>query len=156
MPTVTWRRTATVDPDAEYLLLASRLPLRSIANVPWFLRLTTSVVRQLERTDGLVGYSLRAQPFARSFWTLSAWTDARALAEFVHETPHLAVMAKLRPHMGPTRFTTWTAPGSALPMSWNVAIGHLNSPSARDRATASLTRHSTDHEPVYPDKEQPS
>ena len=64
MPTVPWRNTATVDPDAEYLLLASCLPLRSIAKVPWFLRLTTSVVRQLERTDGLVGYSLRAQPFA--------------------------------------------------------------------------------------------
>ncbi len=29
------------------------------------------------------------------------------------------VMAKLRPHMGPTRFTTWTESGSALPTSRN-------------------------------------
>ena len=156
MPTVPWRSTAAVDPDAEFLLLASCLPLRTIAKVPWFLSLTASVVRQLERTDGLAGYSLRAKPLAGTFWTLSAWSDARALTAFVHETPHLAVMAKLRPHMGPTRFTTWTAPGSALPMPWNVAIGHLNSPSARDRAAAPPTPHSTDHEPVYPDKEQPS
>ena len=156
MPTAPWRNTATVDPDAEYLLLASCLPLRSIATVPWFLRLTTSVIWQLEHTDGLVGYSLRAQPLARTFWTLSAWTDAQALTAFVRETPHQGVMTRLRPHMGPTRFTTWTAPGSALPMPWNVAIGHLNSPSARDRATAPPTPHSTDHEPGHPDKEQPS
>jgi hypothetical protein len=156
MPTVPWRRTTTVDPDAEYLLMASRLPLRSIAKVPWFMGLTASVVRQLERTDGLVGYSLRAQPFARTFWTLSAWTDARALAAFVREMPHQAVMVKLRPHMGPTRFTTWTAPGSALPVPWDVAIGHLDSSSARDRATPPPPHLSTDNEPAHHDKERPS
>jgi hypothetical protein len=157
VPTIPWRSTATADPDAEYLLLASCLPLRSIAKVPWFLRLTASVVRQLERTDGLVGYSLRAQPLARTFWTLSAWTDSRALTAFVRETPHQGVMTKLRPHMGPTRFTTWTAPGSALPMPWDVALGHLNSPSARDRAIPMPhPARLTDRQPVRPDKEQPS
>ena len=118
--------------------------------------LTGSVVRQLERTDGLVGYSLRAQPFARTFWTLSAWTDAAALTAFVREMPHQGVMAKLRPHMGPTRFTTWTAPGSALPVPWEIAIGHLDSPSARDRATPPLTPHTTDPPTCPSDKEQPS
>ncbi len=156
MPTIPWRRTATVDPDAEYLLMAGRLPLRSITKVPWFLGLTASVVRQLERTDGLVGYSLRAQPFARTFWTLSAWTDARALAAFVAEMPHQRVMAKLGPHMGPTRFTTWTAPGSALPTTWDVAIGHLDSSSSRDHATPPPAHRSPDHQPTHPDKEQPS
>jgi hypothetical protein len=34
-------------------------------------------------------------------------------------------MAKLRPHMGPTRFTTWTAPGSALPVSWDLATAFV-------------------------------
>ena len=138
--------------------MASHLPLRSIGKVPWFLGLTASVVRQLERTDGLVGYSLRAQPFARCFWTLSAWTDSAALTAFVREMPHQGVMVKLRPHMGPTRFTTWTAAGSALPVPWEVAIGHLDSPSARDRATPPHPHPhlSTDHEPAQPDKEQTS
>ena len=158
MPTIPWRRTAAVDPDTEYLLMASHLPLRSIGKVPWFLGLTASVVRQLERTDGLVGYSLRAQPVARSFWTLSAWTDSAALTAFVRDMPHQGVMVKLRPHMGPTRFTTWTAAGSALPMPWEVAIRHLDSPSARDRATPPHPHPhlSTDHEPAQPDKEQTS
>ena len=58
---------------------------------------------QLERTDGLVAYSLRAQPFATTFWTLSAWTDDDALGAFVREMPHVSVMAKLRPHMEAAR-----------------------------------------------------
>jgi hypothetical protein len=156
VPTTPWRQTATVDPAAEYLVMASRLPLRSITKAPWFLGLTASVLRQLERSDGLVGYSLRAQPFAGTFWTLSAWTDARALATFVAAMPHRGVMAKLRPHMGPTRFMTWTALGSALPTPWDIAIGHLDSSSSRDHATPPPAHRSTDHQPAQPDKEQPS
>ncbi len=87
--------------------------------------LTVSVVRQLERTDGLVGYSLRAQPLAKTFWTLSAWSDEQSLAAFVREMPHRAVMAKLRPHMGATLFTTWTAPGASFPVSWADATARL-------------------------------
>jgi|tagenome__1003787_1003787.scaffolds.fasta_scaffold20438232_2 quinol monooxygenase YgiN len=125
MPTIPWRRTIPPKPHTEYLVMASRLPLRSITKVPWFAGLTASVLRQLERTEGVVGYSLRAQPLAKTFWTLSAWTDTRALETFVRTMPHQAVMAKLRPHMGPTRFTTWQAPGSALPVPWDEAIERL-------------------------------
>lgn len=125
MPAIPWRRKLVAEHGREYLVMASRLPLRSIARVPWFVGLTVSVVRQLERTDGLVGYSLRAQPLAKTFWTLSAWTDDDALSTFVKELPHQAVMGKLRPHMSPTRFTTWKAPGSTLPISWDEAIERL-------------------------------
>jgi hypothetical protein len=130
MPTIPWRRAASPDPDAEYLVMASRLPLRSMTRVPWFMGLTLSVVRQLERTDGLVGYSLRAQPLARTFWTLSAWTDDDALAAFVREMPHVSVMAKLRPHMAATRFTSWHARGTELPISWADAVARLQCPTA--------------------------
>ena len=66
MPPIPWRRTAAVDPDTEYLVMASPgCRCARSGTVPRFLGLTASVVRQLERTDGLVGYSLRAQPFAR-------------------------------------------------------------------------------------------
>jgi hypothetical protein len=130
MPTIPWRRVVSPEPDSEYLVMASRLPLRSITRVPWFMGLTVSVVRQLERTDGLVGYSLRAQPLARTFWTLSVWTDDDALAAFVGEMPHVSVMAKLRPHMGATRFTTWHARGTELPIPWADAVARLQRPTA--------------------------
>jgi hypothetical protein len=128
MPTVPWRRRLTPEPEVDYLVMASRLPLRSLATVPRFVGLTVSVVRQLERSDGLVGYSLRAQPLAKTFWTLSAWTDAAALSRFAAAMPHRAVMAGLRPRMGPTRFETWTCPGSALPIAWEEAVERLVRP----------------------------
>jgi hypothetical protein len=111
--------------------MASRLPLLSYRKIPHFLWLTLAVARQLERTSGLVGYTLLAQPGRRTFWTLSAWTDRQHLDAFVAAMPHLAVMARLRPHMGPTRFTTWTANGAALPVGWAEAIERLAQVPAR-------------------------
>jgi hypothetical protein len=128
MPTVPWRRRLTPEPEVDYLVMASRLPLRSLATVPRFVGLTVSVVRQLERSDGLVGYSLRAQPLGKTFWTLSAWTDQVALSRFAAEMPHRAVMTRLRPHMGVTRFETWTCGGSALPVAWEEAVERLVRP----------------------------
>src|SRR3712207_9397984 len=69
--------------------------------------------------------------FRSSFWTLSAWTDRRALSAFVREMPHLGAMQQLRPHMGPTRFTAWAVLGSALPIGWHEATERLMSPDAR-------------------------
>jgi hypothetical protein len=111
--------------------MASRLPLRSRRTVPRFLGLTLSVVRQLERTDGLVGYTLLAQPMKGTFWTLSAWTDQQHPDAFARAMPHLAVIRTLRPHMGPTTFRFWTVKGSDLPITWNDAINRLKSPSGR-------------------------
>ena len=130
MPALPWRAKAPVSCNQEYLAMATFLPLQSYRAMPRFLRLTTSVAGQLERTGGLVGYSLLAQPARKRFWTLSAWIDRRALSVFVREMPHLGAMQQLRPHMGPTRFTAWTVLGCALPISWHEATERLMSPDA--------------------------
>ena len=130
MPALPWRAKAPVSSNQEYLAMATFLPLQSDRAMPRFLRLTTSVAGQLERTGGLVGYSLLAQPARKRFWTLSAWIDRRALSAFVREMPHLGAMQQLRPHMGPTRFTAWTVLGCALPISWHEATDRLMSPDA--------------------------
>ena len=110
--------------------MATFLPLKSYRTIPRFLRLASSVAGQLEGTSGLVGYSLLAQPTRARFWTLSAWTDRRALGAFVREMPHLGVMGQLRPYMGPTRFTAWTVLGSTVPISWEEATERLMGPTA--------------------------
>ena len=130
MPPLPWRAKTQPDPDQRYLVMASRLPLRSRRTVPRFLRLTLSVVRQLERTDGLVGYTLLAQPMKKTVWTLSAWTDQAHLDTFARAMPHLAIIRKLRPRMGPTKFTFLTVEGSALPITWDEAIERLMSSAA--------------------------
>ena len=60
--------------------------------------------------------------------TLSAWTDDAALARFAREMPHQAVMATLRPHMGPTRFETWTCRGQEHPVTSDDAVERLLRP----------------------------
>jgi quinol monooxygenase YgiN len=130
MPPLPWRTKTPADPERSYVVMASRLPLRSRRTVPRFLRLTISVVRQLERTDGLVGYTLLAQPTKGTFWTLSAWTDQQHLDAFAKAMPHLAIIRKLRPRMDPTKFSFWTVKGSALPVTWDKARQHLMSSSA--------------------------
>lgn len=134
MPAIPWRQRTEPHPDQRYLIMASRLPLHSYATIPRFLRMTVAVTRQLEHSDGLVGYSLLAQPTHKTFWTLSAWQDRPALHAFVRALPHMRIMTTLRPHMEPTRFTTWDAPGSSLPISWPDAIEHLNSAPSRGSA----------------------
>jgi hypothetical protein len=128
MPAIPWRSSSAVEPDRDYLVMASRLPLVTSRTLPRFLRLTLVVARQLQRTPGLVGYSLLARPIAKTFWTLSAWQDREALATFARTMPHLEVMEGLRPSMGTSRFTEWTVPGSALPVSWADALAHLGEP----------------------------
>jgi heme-degrading monooxygenase HmoA len=132
MPSLPWRTKLPAIAHQDYLVMASRLPLRSHRSIPRFLGLTASVARQLEGTSGLVGYRLLAQPMRKTFWTLSAWTDRDALDAFVRTMPHLAVMERLRTHMGPTRFTTWMTPGSALPIAWDDAIERLPGVSAAE------------------------
>jgi len=39
--------------------------------------------------------------------------------------PHISIIRRLRPRMGETVFRTWTAPGSALRISWDTAIARL-------------------------------
>src|SRR4029453_19642281 len=101
--------------------------------------------RQTERPDGLVGYTLLAQPMKGTFWTLSAWTDQAHLDTFARAMPHLAIIRKLRPRMGQTKFSFWTVKGSALPITGEEAIARLMGssappgPSARARASRSTS-----------------
>ena len=39
--------------------------------------------KQLATAGGLIGYTLRAKPLARHYWTLLVWKDNTALREFM-------------------------------------------------------------------------
>jgi heme-degrading monooxygenase HmoA len=103
-----WTSRAELEPGLDYLVMASHLPLKRITSTVSFFRAVSAVRKQLAGTDGLVGYSLRAKPLARDYWTLSVWRDETALHAFMRTPPHAGVMSSLRPLMGPTKFVTWT------------------------------------------------
>ena len=117
-----WKSLMQADTSREYFALLSYLPLNKYRGLPTFLRFSLQVLGQLRNTPGVVGYSLRAKLLSRNFWTLSAWTDEKALMEFVMKIPHAQAMKSLIPHMGPTKFTNWRVPGSALPLRWDDAM----------------------------------
>ena len=108
MPDLPWTARAEMQPGAGYVVLASYLPLTRIGATVRFFRAASAVRKQLATAEGLIGYTLRARPLAREYWTLSVWTDDAALRRFVRTPPHTEVMTSVRPVMGPTKFASWT------------------------------------------------
>ena len=97
-----------MEPGSGYLVMASHPRLKRISSAVRFFRGVSAVRRQLGTADGLVGYTLRARPLARDYWTLSVWTGETALGEFMRTPPHVRLMISLKPVMGPAKFVTWT------------------------------------------------
>lgn len=121
MPALPWFRISTVDPATELTVMASRLPLRHYRHIPGFLRWTLRIRGQLSGAPGLVGYSLDAHLFRKTFWTLSAWTGQDAMEAFVRADPHAEGMAAIRPHMAESTFVFWTVTAGELPVTWDEA-----------------------------------
>ena len=131
MPAIPWSAAQQPDPDAEYVVMASRLPLRHFRHIPRFLRATLAIRRQLRTTPGLVGYALDAQLFRKTFWTLSAWTDEDSLQAFVRAEPHHTVMANSPAHgAAGVRVPTALGPGptSGLGVRARDALRRAESP----------------------------
>ncbi len=118
-PWVTFRQ-----PDAEqqYLALLTELPLKRFRDLGAFFLYTAKVQGQLQRTPGLLGYSLLAHVFKRQFWTLSVWEGETDLQHFVAENPHRSVMTGLQGKMGQTSFQRWSIRGSEYPPTWQQAF----------------------------------
>ena len=118
MPALPWLTIADPDPGAELTVMASRLPLRSHANIPRFLVQTVRVHRQLAESPGLIGYSLDAHLLAKTFWTVSAWRNRPDLGTFDRTSPHAAAKGALRSSMMPSTFVLWRCLPKDLPITW--------------------------------------
>jgi hypothetical protein len=88
VPDLPWTARAEMEPGTGYLVMASHLPLRRITATVRFFRAVLAVRKQLVTADGLIGYTLRAKPLARDYWTLSVWKDDTALRQFMRTPPH--------------------------------------------------------------------
>jgi hypothetical protein len=113
MPTLPW--TTTDEHDGDVVVLASRLRLRKLRDVPSFLREALAIRRQVLRSRGALGVSLLAQPRRKTFWTLSAWTDDRAIEQFVVAEPHQTTMKKYHERLADAHFVTWVTNAAILP-----------------------------------------
>ena len=114
-----------METGTSYLVMASHLPLNQITATVRFFRAVLAVRKQLATAEGLIGYTLRAKPLARDYWTLSVWTDDTALRAFMRTPPHVQVMTSLKPVMGPTKFVTWTVSKADGRPSMAATLEHL-------------------------------
>ncbi|MEW2352232.1 DUF3291 domain-containing protein [Spirillospora sp. NPDC029432] len=133
MPTLPWAQLGTPDPGTEPVVMASRFEVRSLRHVPGFMVDSMRLLLQARRAPGALGVSLKARPLRRTFWTLSAWTDRKALYAYAGTGPHKPAMERRRKVMRDSVFVFWTVPPGDLPITWEEAERRLNerrSPSA--------------------------
>jgi hypothetical protein len=122
MPALPWSTRRQVDNDRQYTAMASRLPLKSFWSLPGFMRDTLRIRRQLTNSPGLVGYSLNAHLFGKTFWTFSVWESEDALRTFSGTDPHRTIITQLRPKMDTTKFEFFSIAGSEVPLAWEQII----------------------------------
>jgi heme-degrading monooxygenase HmoA len=120
-----WKEVSSLEPEREYVVLASSIPPLSRSSTRRLFQGASAVRKQLARTKGVVGFSLLARPWRKQYATLSVWTDEAALAAFADEDPHGQLMSRLSPEMGPTKFVRWTIRGSDGRPAWSDALRRL-------------------------------
>lgn len=98
----------------EVQVMGSRFELKSAWRSPQFLIYSLRLWRQARRSAGILGVSLRAQPMAGVFWTLSAWTSRQALTAFAGTDPHATAMKRIRPWMRESTFRFWPVPAGDI------------------------------------------
>ncbi|MCA1674698.1 MAG: DUF3291 domain-containing protein [Actinobacteria bacterium] len=120
-----WKSVKVLEPHRQYLVLASSIPPRSMSSTFRLFRGASAVRKQLEVTEGIVGFSLLARPLRKQYATLSVWIDEAALAAFATASPHGELMADLSPEMGTTKFVRWVIKGVDGRPSWEEALKRL-------------------------------
>ena len=121
-----WKWSAPLEPEREYLVLASSIPPRSRRSTWRLFRGASTVRRQLKVTDGVIGFALLARPLAKQYATLSVWRDEAALTAFAGSEPHRGLVSGLRSQMEPTKFVRWTMRGADGRPSWADALQRLS------------------------------
>ena len=84
MPTLPWTAPKPLLPAyGPATVMASRLELRLLRDVPSFLTAALRIRRQMLGSPGALGVSLIARLACWTFWTLFAWQDQAALSSAV-------------------------------------------------------------------------
>ncbi len=128
MPEIKWTPLAKVapDPGRDYVALITYLPLTTHWIIPKFLYLTGQIQKQLDTSEGVVGYALIAYILKKEFWTMSVWKDEDTLSKFVKTSAHLRTMREFSRYLSDERrFVKVNVKGNDIPLPWDKAKGFV-------------------------------
>ncbi|MFF5160935.1 DUF3291 domain-containing protein [Streptomyces sp. NPDC000348] len=134
MPTLGWITPHPAPPRTRVFVMASRFELNSLSDVPRFLIHSLRSWSQVKTARGVYGASLVAQPFRRTFFTLSAWEDRGTLYAYAKTDPHGEAMRSMRPACRRSTFVYWETDSADLPISWDEAKRRLDAKAREDAA----------------------
>jgi hypothetical protein len=132
VPTLPWVKPNPAQPNTRAFVMASRLEVKSIKNVPGFFLKALSAWGQVRSAPGALGASLEAQLLKGVFFTLSAWEDKEALYTYARTEPHKSIMIGLRSTMRSSTFTFWEVPVEELPIAWKDAKARIDAQARAD------------------------
>lgn len=83
------------------------------------------VLRSLAGRQGLVGHSMRLEPFGTRVWTMTVWRDDESLAAFLADPMHRRAQSDGLPALADGRFLRLRAARGQVPLAWDEAIARL-------------------------------
>lgn len=104
----------SVDHESQkkFMCIATFLPLKSWRYMISFQLMTSKVLKQIRRNEGVINYAVKANFLKRHFWTFSIWKDHISLRQFVMSEPHATAVKK---------FSEWAGEGSAF-VEWSAKV----------------------------------
>lgn len=121
MPILPWKNVSKSDQD-KFIAMLTYLPLKNYRSSFRFMYYVGVITNQLNQTPGLIGYTLKASPTSKKYWTLSVWKDNDSLNKYVQTMPHSLVMKKLHGSIGSTDFKSWEIKKNELPLDIRSAL----------------------------------
>lgn len=97
----------------------TRLRVRSVRFLPFFLLYTYRSLGQVKKSSGFQGGGLLADR-SWTFWTMTAWDNQESMRRFMTSGSHKAAMPKLLDWCDEASVVHWERPEAALP-SWTEA-----------------------------------
>lgn len=103
----------------------TELQLRRWRDVPRLVEDALRLRQRLRSVHGAVALGLAADPFRRTFWTLSLWTDDRSIADYFRHGDHLEIMRRYHGRLEHSRSARWPVDGDTPPR-WRAAWRRLD------------------------------
>jgi hypothetical protein len=121
MLTLPWQKGNT-KPTNQATAMLTYLPLKHWRDTPLFISYIMRIYMQLRKTPGLIGFSMRANPLRKNYWTLSLWEGEEVVGTYIHTAPHATIMHKMHSKMGQTAFVSWKTKNDGTPLRWEDAL----------------------------------